>query len=195
MSQLQMLTNNFGNFNLNVLSFSSPMSSNINGVQTKQNKRWYPVKAGQPDLQLDVQFVSEKDYETFQDFVRSSQKWALNVDTGAPMVYLNWPERNINNWSGIIKDFQSGGQRANPAPRARFSIELVDSFMSEYTDQGSIGAIYRASYGFVMQTFMNVLPNPFALRMPTIPLWQQQEVQEQYTTSNPNSTPRVTGPR
>lgn len=63
MSQLQILTNNFGNFNLNVLSFSSPMSSSINGVQTKKNKRWYPVKANQPELQLDVQFASEKDYE------------------------------------------------------------------------------------------------------------------------------------
>jgi hypothetical protein len=195
MSQLQIMTNNFGNFNLNVLAFSSPMSSVINGVQTKQNKRWYPVKAGQPDLQLDVQFVSEKDYETFQDFVRSSQKWALNVASSAPMVYLNWPERNINNWSGIIKEFQSGGQRANPAPRARFSVELVDSFVSEYTDQGSIGAIYRASYGFVMQTFTHVLANPFGLRLPAIPAQQQQTAQDQYTATNPNSTPRVTGPR
>ena len=193
MSQLQILTNNFGNFNLNVLAFSSPMTSSINGVQTKQNKRWYPVKANQPELQLDVQFVSEKDYETFQDFVRNSQKWALNYATGSPMVYLNWPERNINNWSVIIKDFQSGGQRANPAPRARFSIDLVDSFVSEYTDQGSIGAVFKASYGFFMQTFMHVLPNPYNLRLPSIPLQQQQRAQDQYTVNNPKSTPRVEG--
>jgi hypothetical protein len=193
MSQLQILTNNFGNFNLNVLSFSSPMSSSIGGAQTKRNKRWYPNKVGQPDLQLSVQFVSEKDYETFQEFVLASQKWVLEVSTGAPMVYLNWPERNINNWSGIIKEFQGGGQRANPAPRADFSVELVDSFVSAYTEQGSIGAIYRNSFGFVLQGFTNLLPNPFNLRLPTIPPDQEEEVQEQYSASNPNS-PRVSGP-
>ena len=73
MSQLRVATNTFGNYQMNVLSFTSPISGSINGVQTKKMKQWYPIKANQPEIQFNVQFTSEQDYETFQTFVRDSQ--------------------------------------------------------------------------------------------------------------------------
>lgn len=167
MSQLQINTNNWGNFRLNVLSFSSPIFGSISGAQTKKNKRWYPIKANQPEIQFEVQFFGEKDYETFQKFIRSSQEWSLVTRT--PMLHLNWPERNINNWSGIITEFQSGGQRFNPAPRARFTVFLFDSYVSQYNEMSqlaSVGADFGKYFSFTARGFAHLMPNPFNLKLP-----------------------------
>lgn len=164
MSQLQIRTNNFGNFSLNVIAFSSPLSGTIGGTQVKKMKLWYPIKANQPEINFDVQFVGEQDYELFQKFVRESQQWALTASY--PMVTLNWPERNINNWTGLILNFNAGGMRFNYAPRAQFTVSLVDSYVSQYTQASSIGAVFENSFNFVFKPFLNLLPNPFNLQLP-----------------------------
>lgn len=41
----------------------------------------------------------------FQDYVRKSQVSAL-FDQKQPWVTLWWPERNIDNWTGFIKEFE-----------------------------------------------------------------------------------------
>jgi hypothetical protein len=170
MSQLQIATNNFGNFRLNVLSFSSPIFGSINGVQTKRTMRWYPIKANQPEIQFDVQFIDERDYETFQKLVRNSQVWSLEAPR--PMVNLNWPERNINNWSGLITKFQAGGMRANPAPRASFTVYLFDSFISQYSELASIAPTFTQYFSFASNVFSALIPNPYNMRLPNIPLTQ-----------------------
>ena len=174
MSQLQIATNNFGNFRLNVLSFSSPIFGSINGVQTKRTMRWYPIKANQPEIQFDVQFIDERDYETFQKLVRNSQVWSLTAPPEAPrpMVNLNWPERNINNWSGLITKFQAGGMRANPAPRASFTVYLFDSFISQYSELASIAPTFTQYFSFASNVFSALIPNPYNMRLPNIPLTQ-----------------------
>lgn len=201
MSQLQILTNNLGNFRLNVLSFSSPIFGSISGAQTRYMMQWYPIKANQPEVQFDVQFASELDYEKFQKFVRDSQTTSLNAPQ--PMVHLNWPERNINNWSGMITEFVAGGSRFNPAPRAQFIVSLVDSFVSKYTEISTPSAIFEKSFGFVMKGFTNLIPNPYQLRLPDYinllpplpPLQRPQAITPTTTNTNPVFNPTILPPQ
>lgn len=179
MSQLRILTNTFGNFQMNVTAFSSPIFGSIGGAQTKQNMQWYPIKANQPEIQFEVQFLSEMDYEKFWKFVRDSQVLSLTAGggTGNPineMVRLNWPERNINNWSGIITEFEAGGRRANPAPQAQFTVFLFDSFVSQYTEMSTFPVNFYNSFGYIMQGFQNLIANPYKLELPRIPVPQMQ---------------------
>jgi hypothetical protein len=166
MSQLQVLTSTAGNFRLNVLAFSSPIFGSISGVQTKTMKVWYPIKANQPEVQFDVQFINEQDYEAFQKLVRDSQKWSLNAPR--PMVHLNWPERNINNWSGLITEFMAGGMKGNPAPRAKFTVYLFDSYISQYSELSTVAPKFTEYFAFATKAFTALMPNPYNFQLPTI---------------------------
>lgn len=188
MSQLQVLTDTAGNFKLNVLAFSSPIFGSINGVQTKDMKVWYPIKANQPEVSFDVQFIDEKDYEAFQKLVRDSQRWALNAPR--PMVHLNWPERNINNWSGLITEFQAGGMKGNPAPRAKFTVYLFDSYISQYSEMASIAPKFADYFSFMTKAFTALIPNPYNFRLPTVTPSQIPGI-PQDTSFDPN-TPTAT---
>lgn len=168
MSQLQIISNTMGVFRLNVLAFSSPIFGSISGAQTRTMKQWYPIKANQPEIQFDVQFFGERDYEAFQDLVRKSQEASLTVPQ--PMIRLNWPERNINNWSGMITEFQSGGMRFNIAPRAKFTVFLFDSYVSKYNQMSqlaSAGAKFADAFPIMLRGFTNLL-NPFGLNLPSL---------------------------
>ena len=88
------------------------------------------------------------------------------------MVNLNWPERNINNWSGLITKFQAGGMRANPAPRASFTVYLFDSFISQYSELASIAPTFTQYFSFASNVFSALIPNPYNMRLPNIPLTQ-----------------------
>lgn len=157
-----------GTFKMNVLAFSSPISGSISGAQTRKYMRWYPIKANQPEIQFDVQFIGEQDYERFQDAVHESQK--LSLSSRQPMVRLNWPERNINNWSGLITQFQGGGMRFNPAPRAKFTVFLFDSYVSSYnemTQLASLGANFAAYFPIMSVGFTRILSNAAGLTLPS----------------------------
>jgi len=169
LSQLTIATDTLGTFNLNVLAFSSPIFGSISGAQTRDQMHWYPIKANQPEIQFDVQFFGEKDYESFQNMVHLSQRSSLTASQ--PMVHLNWPERNINNWSGLITQFQGGGMRFNPAPRAKFTVFLFDSFVSQYNQLSELAST-AADFGkyFVamangVNTLIN-LYNPYGMKLP-----------------------------
>ena len=192
MSQLQIITNTFGNFRMNVTSFSSPIFGSIGGAQTKKVMQWYPIKANQPEIQFDVQFLSELDYERFWKFVRDSQALSLNIGGGMgnpanEMVRLNWPERNINNWSGLITEFEAGGRRANPTPQAQFTVFLFDSFVSRYTEISTISANFYDSFGFILQGFRNLIPNPYGLQLPRIPVTLPQPPSQAPSIVNPST--------
>lgn len=147
MSQLR-LYNTQASWLLNVMSFSSPLTANFNSVQVKKMQHHFPIKVSQNDLQLSVMFSSEKDFESFQRFVRAHQQDA--IATGR-LVTLNWPERNINNWTGIIRKFVAGNQRFNYAPRAQFNVDLVDSMVSQRTELAAVGAnLWQSIFGVGM---------------------------------------------
>ena len=134
-------------YQLNVLSFSSPIFGSMASAQTREMAMWFPVKADQPELKLDVQFRSEEDFEDFQRFVRGHQQRVLFNPSPINTVWLNWPERNIDNWTGVIKAFKAGGERFVFAPRASFIVSLIDSMVSSRTDIASLVPNWRTIYG------------------------------------------------
>ena len=115
---------------LNVISFSSPISATMTSAQTRYMAVHYPIKMGQPDLQLDVQFASEADYDGFQKFVRLHQQQVLTSPTTANLVTVNWPARNIASWLGVIKKFEAGGERFNFAPKASFVVNTMTNMVA-----------------------------------------------------------------
>lgn len=131
-------------FALNVVSFSSPMYEETSSAQTKTMAVHFPIKMAQPSLQLDVVFSSELEYENFQRFIRNHQQQAV---ANTQLLTLIWPERSINNWTGVCKSFVGGGMRFNPMPHARLEIDLVGSMVSSRTEIASVAMNWRAIYG------------------------------------------------
>lgn len=143
MSQL-IITNLTQQFTMNVTGFTSPIYGSISSAQTRNMSVCFPTKMSQPDIQFDVQFTSITDFANFALFVRNHQQTALTTSTPA---LLNWPERNINNFSGFIQKFQAGGAKSLYAPTARFSVSLVNSTVSSRTVVASIANPWNTVYG------------------------------------------------
>lgn len=129
---------------MNVVAFSSPIFQALSSSQTRMRAIHFPIKISQPDIKFTVVFRNEQEFQNFQGFVRAHQQNVLGVQQ---LLTLNWPERNIHNWTGVIPHFQAGGERRNYMPRADFTVDLVDSFVSTRTDLASRAASWQAIYG------------------------------------------------
>lgn len=139
------LANQQANWQLNVTAFSSPIFGEISAAQTKTMAHYFPIRCNQPQVQFSVQFTSEVEYENFQRFVRAHQLDAIKTTR---LIWLNWPERNIDNWTGVIRTFRAGGRRYNFAPMASFVVDLVDSMVSHRTSLAAIPAtLWQTIYG------------------------------------------------
>lgn len=139
------ITGQSTSYAMNVIAFSSPIYGQINTAQTKSLAVHFPIKMSQPVLQFDVQFSSEQTYQAFQAFVRNHQQ-QLSTNATALLTFT-WPVRAILNFTGFISQFQAGGKRFNPAPRARFVVNLVDSYITARTNMASLAANWRSIYG------------------------------------------------
>jgi hypothetical protein len=128
---------------MNVISFSTTLFGQISGTQVQSEAIWFPIKLLQPDIQFDVVFANEADFQDFQNFVRTHQKQASN---STQLLTFNWPVRNIVNWTGFITKFDAGGMRWNVMPRGSFIVSLVDSLITQRTYQGSISSNFNAIY-------------------------------------------------
>lgn len=160
MSKLLLKTGIYGTFEMNVLSFNSPIFGTIVPVQTKTIAQYFPIKANQPEIQFDVIFRNEREYERFQRFVRATQQFALTAQ--APQITLSWPERNIINWTGVIKHLRAGGMRMNYTPRAVFVVDLVDSLVSQRTSFSSMAAPFAAVIGTTLNYLQSAFLQPAA---------------------------------
>lgn len=146
MSQLRLYNSRWGTRYLHVLSFSSPVTGAIASAQTRTLLHHYPVKALQPELEIETVFRSEAAYEDFQVWVRNVQIDAQS-NLYSPGVTLWWPQRSIYNWTGLIKGFRAGGSRGNYTPRAKFTVDLVDSMVSARTTLSSMGSEIEEIWG------------------------------------------------
>ena len=156
-----------GTFALNVVAFNSPLYGTMMSGQTRNYMVYFPVKCQEPDIEFDVQFASILDYEGFQAFVRTVQKGAL-INALEPGVTLYWPERNILNWSGTIRNFIGGLSRFQYAPRAKFAVDLVDSMVSVRTQIQSLAPIFDTIYGW--GSSQGVLNLPGGTQSPVVAL-------------------------
>ena len=146
MSHLTLATN-WKSWQMNVLSFNSPVYGTITSVQTKKMAMHFPIRSTQPEVSFNVIFSSERDYEDFQRFVRAHQQKVLDSPSTGNVITLNWPQRGITNWTGVIKKFRAGGQRRNHAPIAQFSVDLIDSMVSARTDISSLAPNWQTIFG------------------------------------------------
>lgn len=148
MSQLRVSGAGQPDFYLNVTSFDSPVYGEMNSAQTKSQVQYFPIKAYQPELSCDVIFPSEYLWEQWQTWVRQNMINSQNSNsTGNPGVTLNWPQRNINNWTGIISAAKAGGMRRNYTPRTRVEFQLVVSLVSNLGVFASFGSAWQAILG------------------------------------------------
>lgn len=145
-------------FKLNCLAFSTILSSQMSSVQTKKMMHHFPIKAQQPEVSFDLIFSSEKEYERFWRFTRAHQQAAINSWPN-PEVTLWWPERDIVNWSGLIKNFRAGGARRNYTPRAKLTVDLINSVFTQRTDIASIASTIWAVAGYGSSSGMLNLPS------------------------------------
>lgn len=127
-----------GVVDLNVTSFNSPLRGDMRSSQTKRAKHHFPIKSSQQSLQLQAIFTGWEKYRAMQDFVRKHHVRSLST-VESPEVTIYWPERGMDNWTGIIQDFKAGDERFNIAPRASIDILLVDSMLSQKTWTSSFG--------------------------------------------------------
>lgn len=147
MSQLLISANYTDDIKLNVVMYQTIMSQNIPTVQTKSKAISFPHKVTQPKIRFLVVFRNEQDYEAFQNFVRKHHLAAIGSGNDVSSITMWWPEQRINNWTGYIREFQAGGERFNPVPRADFTVELVDSFISRRTTLSSLGSPFSSLFG------------------------------------------------
>jgi len=83
-----------------------------------------------------VKYTSLDEKREFEAFIRRHQTTSRRVDNE---VFLWWPERNIENWSGYINSYTVHERRFDTAPAATFGVSLITSLMSERTTEGSSG--------------------------------------------------------
>ncbi len=167
MSFLNVKSDSLGQqFDLACTSFSTQMTAQMSSVQTRKMQLHFPVKADQPEVSFDITFRNEADFERFQRFARAHQLAALNSWPN-PEVVLWWPERDITNWSGIIKNFRAGGARRNPAPKARLTIDLIDSVFSKRTTlaTAALQSAWQLIAGYGSPAGMLTLPSMAATSM------------------------------
>lgn len=153
MSKLIVRSRGLGSsFELNCLQFNAPIVATIGSQQTRSMQRHFPVKVNQSQADFLVQFSSEKDFEDFQKFIRRTHREA-QTNGKYPGVTLWWPERDIKNWTGIIKSFRAGGMRRNYSPRASFTVDLIDSSVALRSFISSIAAPPREIFGIELPDF------------------------------------------
>lgn len=152
-----------GSLDLKVIQFNSPLQGSFSTSQTKTARHHWPVKASQQHLQLQVQFSKWAEYEALQKFVRAHHLRSLKT-VQYPEVTLYWPQRNIDNWTGLIRTLEAGDERFNIAPRAQLDIILIDSMLSTKTFSASMGESYTKWYNSDIGD-----PSMPDVRLPTTP--------------------------
>lgn len=162
MSQMRMYCAGAGTLWVKVISFNSSLEGTITPSQTKQALHHYPRKATHQKVNFELVTSTGSEKQAIIDFIRRHQKYAL-TSPQKPEVMLWWPQRGIRNWSGIIKRVEAGSNRFSVASKVSFTVDLVDSLLSEKTWWGSVADDFD-SY------FDNAIEPPGDWKQPLPPL-------------------------
>ena len=181
MSQLQVIGTGGKRFRLNITQFRSSMVASITSVQTKTMLQHFPVRCDQPDVQFTAKFRDYAAKHEFQNFVRLHQVASRDIPN-ANMVYLQWPERGIENWSGFITGFSVAERRREIAPSVTFGVSLVDSMMSRRTMISSVAPFWTAILGPQISGFDELL-------RPPVQTSRNEQVAQEYQPSNQQTMP------
>lgn len=149
MSRLRLRTKGFQELTLNVVSFMTPIFAATSSSQTQSSEQHHPVRCQQPNIRFDVIFRNEREFEAYQTFIRTIQiKLLRGKDPNdVAVVTLWWPERNINNWQGLIKSADGGGQRYNWTPQTVIEVEIIKGMVAQQASLFSFGTEFDAIFG------------------------------------------------
>ena len=149
MSQMRMYCAGTGSLWVKVVGFQSSLDGQIQPSQTKAALHHYPKKASHQNVSFQLVCRNKDELRTIQSFIRRHQQYAL-TSPQSPEVVLWWPERGIDNWSGIIKKVEAGDKRFNPVPKLSFTVDLVDSMLSRKTWWSSVADSFDRFGGSVI---------------------------------------------
>ena len=150
MSEMRMYCAGVGTLWVKVVAFQSSLDGQIQPSQTKQALHHYPRKASHQSVSFQVVCRDKEELSTLQRFIRAHQKYALTSPEN-PEVVLWWPQRGINDWSGIIKKVEGGDKRFNPVPKVSFTVDLVNSLLSKKTWWSSVADDFSKFFGDTIQ--------------------------------------------
>lgn len=162
MSQMRMYCAGAGTLWVKVINFQSSLDGQVVSSQTKNALHHFPRKATHQNVTFQIVCRDSRELAIIQSFVERHQRFA-NTSPDLPEVMLWWPERNIIDWSGIIKKVEAGDKRFNVAPKISLTFELVDSLLSEKTWWSSRGEDYS-------KFFSNTIDPPGDWKQPLPPL-------------------------
>jgi hypothetical protein len=149
-----------GWLDLKVNRFTTQLIGDMRSSQTKTALHHYPIKGAHQLLVMECIFSNWDEYRSVQEYVRRHQIRALRT-VQQPEVVLYWPERGIENWSGVIKTIAAGDERFNVAPTSSLEIQLIDSMISQKTWTSSFGE----DFGKFFESAMN-LEDPWIVPPP-----------------------------
>lgn len=148
MSQMRVNSLAGGQMWWKITDFTSPLTGTLSSAQLRNLESHYPIKASQQMLELEIQTRSIDEMHAIQTFVRRTQLGALGG--ASPLMKMWWPQRNIDNWTGIPLGIQGGGERFIQAAKVNVRIQLVDSLISERTYTSSSGTPFDDIIGTVI---------------------------------------------
>ena len=135
-----------GERNLKVVSFSTGVAGRLSSAQVRQMMVHFPIKYSQPTLTLEVVCRDSTELQGLQDLIRSTHKRLLQ-NGPASLFKFWWPERGMQNWTGIPLGCTAGDRRFNIAPRLSLQFLLVDSLLSQRTMDASWATAFDAIFG------------------------------------------------
>lgn len=149
MSQMLVRTQGFSDVKLNVLSFMSPIFASTASNQTQSSEQHHPIRCQQPNIRFDVMFRSEKEWEAWQTFNRQIQLQLLQGQdpNNVAVCTFYWPERNINNWTGIIAETEGGAEPFNWTPHTTIDVTIIKGLVATQAALWSYGTDFAAIYG------------------------------------------------
>lgn len=146
MSNLRMSCEGLGSIDVRVTKLSTPLAGTIVSAQAKTMLQHFPIKSSQQSLVLDFITNGWPEMNRIQNYIRQHQVRAMSGSATRPEIYLWWPQRGINNWSGFIPKMPAGDRRFNPTPQGRLEFLLIDSLLSEKTFTSSIASDFRSLF-------------------------------------------------
>ncbi|QDF18840.1 hypothetical protein SEA_SCENTAE_121 [Gordonia phage SCentae] len=154
MSRLTIKSSKLGeSFTMNVTQFRSPMSAEIQSAQVRRQLHHFPIRAGQPDIQFTVVYASQEEKTAFESFVRRSHLAALYYDDAH--LTLNWPERNINNWTAYFNGYQVNTRRFEVASTTTFGMSIISGLVSSMTAGSTAITPFSSVLGDQIRSLMN----------------------------------------
>lgn len=153
-----LLASPLGYVYLNVTNYKLGLSSLLDNGQLIDGIQYYPIKALQDDFVFTVQYTSQADLTTAQNFMLSHFKKVVNATPTDMIMRFYWPQLNLD-YAGMIKNFSMGIKKFEYAPKREYTMQLIRDSIYSITGNFSSSVSWQSIYGTnVVNTTENFIP-------------------------------------